>query len=124
MDFASLVKRHRLSAVANGVLTGMGIFIAINFTILGPIIGLVGMVGIIAGVGMEVLQRRRIPPMTPEIPLVKRHRLSALANGVLVGMGLFILLLGGLGGLFGIVGIVAGVGLEIWQRNRVSKELG
>ena len=124
MDFASLVKRHRLSAVANGVLTGMGIFIAINFTILGPIIGLVGMVGIIAGVGMEVLQRRRIPPMTPEIPLVKRHRLSALANGVLVGMGLFILLLGGFGGLFGIVGIVAGVGLEIWQRNRVSKELG
>lgn len=123
MDLASLIKRQRLSAVLNGALLGMGIFIAINVAFLGILIGAIGLVGIIGGIGMEILQRRRIPN-TAEDSLVRRHRLSALANGVLVGMGVFILLLGGAGGLFGLVGIVAGVGLEVWQRNRVSKELG
>ena len=53
--------------------------------------------------------------------LIKRHRLSAVANGALVGMGIFFVVYGG---LIGVVGIVAGVGLELWQRSRVSKELG
>ena len=120
MDFASLVKRHRLSAAANGVLVGMGIFLVINIVFLGPLVSVVGLIGIIVGVGMEYWQRRRIP-MTSDDPLIRRHRLSALANGVLLGMGLFMVLFGG---PIGVVGIVAGVGLEIWQRNRVSKELG
>lgn len=118
MDFASLVKRHRLSAAANGVLVGMGIFFGVFF----GFAGLIGLVGIIGGGGLEFWQRSRVPKdIGTDGTLVKRHRLSALANGVLLGMGILMVLYGG---LIGIVGIVAGVGLEIWQRNRVSKELG
>ena len=36
-------------------------------------------------------------------------------------MGIFFVLFSA---YIGIVGVVSGVGLEIWQRNRVSKELG
>ena len=116
MEFASLVKRHRLSGAANGVLVGMGIFFGVFF----GFAGLIGLVGIIGGVGMEIWQRSRIPK-DPDAPLIKRHRLSAIANGVLLGMGILMVLYGG---LIGVVGIIAGVGLEIWQRSRVSKELG
>ena len=115
-NLASLIKRHRLSAVANGVLIGMGIFFGVFF----GFSGLIGLVGIIAGVGLEMWQRNRIPKGHDET-LVKRHRLSAAANGALVGMGIFFVLFSA---YIGIVGIVAGVGLELWQRNRVSKELG
>ncbi len=118
MNFASLVKRHRLSAAANGVLIGMGIFFGVFF----GFSGLIGLVGIIGGVGMEFWQRNRVPKdLGSDATLAKRHRLSALANGVLFGMGILMVLYGG---LIGAVGIVAGLGLEIWQRNRVSKELG
>ena len=118
MNFASFVKRHRLSAAANGVLIGMGIFFGVFF----GFSGLIGLVGIIAGVALEIWQRSRVPrDLADDATLAKRHRLSALANGVLFGMGILMVLYGG---LIGIVGIVAGVGLEIWQRNRVTKELG
>ena len=118
MNFASLVKRHRLSAAANGVLIGLGIFFGVFF----GLNGLIGLVGIIGGGGLEFWQRTRVPKnMGTDGALLKRHRLSALANGVLAGMGILMVLYGG---LIGIVGIVGGVGLEIWQRNRVSKELG
>ncbi len=115
-NLASLIKRHRLSAVANGVLIGMGIFFGVFF----GFSGLIGLVGIIAGVGLEMWQRNRIPKGHDE-SLVKRHRLSAAANGALVGMGIFFVLFSA---YIGIVGIVAGVGLELWQRSRVSKEFG
>ena len=116
MDFGSIVKRHRLSAAANGVLIGMGLFFGVFF----GFSGLIGLVGIVGGVGLEIWQRTRIPK-DDDGTLVKRHRLSAVANGVLIGMGILLVVYGG---LIGIVGIVAGVGLEVWQRNRVSKELG
>ena len=115
MDFASYVKRNRLSAAANGVLIGMGIFFGVFF----GAAGLVGLVGIVAGVGMELWQRSKIAK-GPDESLAKRHRLSAVANGVLAGMGILMVMYGG---LIGVVGIVAGIGLEIWQRARVSKEL-
>ena len=115
-DFASFIKRHRLSAAANGLLIGIGIFFGVFF----GFSGLIGLVGIAGGVGLEIWQRSRIPKVD-EGTYTKRHRLSAAANGVLAGMGVLMVLYGG---LIGIVGVVAGVGLEIWQRNRVSKELG
>ena len=115
-NLASLIKRHRLSAVANGLLVGLGI----SFGVLFGLNGLIGLVGIVAGVGLEFWQRSRIPKVN-EDSFIKRHRLSALANGVLVGMGILMVLYGQ---PMGIVGIVAGVGLELWQRSRVSKELG
>ncbi len=115
-NLASLIKRHRLSAVANGVLIGMGIFFGIFF----GFSGLIGLVGIIAGVGMEFWQRNRVSNVYDD-SLVKRHRFSAIANGALIGMGIFFVLFSA---YIGIVGVVSGVGLEIWQRNRVSKELG
>ena len=115
-NLASLIKRNRLSAVANGVLIGMGIFFGIFF----GFSGLIGLVGIIAGVGMEFWQRNRVSKVYDD-SLVKRHRFSAIANGALIGMGIFFVLFSA---YIGIVGVVSGVGLEIWQRNRVSKELG
>ena len=50
--------------------------------------------------------------------ILKRHRLSGLANGVLIGMGVGSLLAGG---VFGLILVVAGVGIEIWQRTRIPK---
>ena len=50
---------------------------------------------------------------------LRRHRLSALANGVLVGIGI-VFVLSGL--FYGLVGIVAGVGLEFWHRSRIPKD--
>ena len=51
--------------------------------------------------------------------LVKRHRLAALANGVLVGIGIAFVLFGG---FIGLVSIAAGVGLEFWHRSRIPKD--
>ncbi len=50
---------------------------------------------------------------------LRRHRLSALANGILIGMGVFFVLIGG---LVGLVSIAAGVGIEFWQRSRIPKQ--
>jgi hypothetical protein len=52
---------------------------------------------------------------------VRRHRLSGLANGVLIGMGLTFVMLGG---LIGLVSIAVGVMLEFWQRRRIPKSPG
>jgi len=52
---------------------------------------------------------------------VRQHRLSALANGVLIGMGLFFILFGV---LIGVVSMAAGIGLEVWQRRRIPKGPG
>jgi len=56
---------------------------------------------------------------------LRRHRLSALSNGVLIGMGLVFtmsLVLSSSGNpVIPLVGIVAGVGLEVWQRSRIPK---
>ena len=52
---------------------------------------------------------------------VRRHRLSGLANGVLIGMGVFFILFGA---LVGVISIAAGIGLEFWQRSRIPKEPG
>jgi len=52
---------------------------------------------------------------------VRRHRLSGLANGVLIGMGLTFALYVEEVGLIGLVGVIAGTGLEIWQRRRIPK---
>lgn len=50
--------------------------------------------------------------------ILKRHRLSGLANGVLIGMGLTSMLAGQ---AYGIILIVVGSGIEIWQRSRIPK---
>jgi hypothetical protein len=52
---------------------------------------------------------------------VRRHRLSSLANGVLIGMGLTFVMLGG---LIGIVSIAVGIMLEFWQRKRIPRSPG
>ncbi len=52
---------------------------------------------------------------------VRRHRLSGLANGILIGMGITFLLAHN---PFGIVSIVIGVLLEYWQRKRIPKTPG
>jgi len=52
---------------------------------------------------------------------LRRHRLSALSNGVLIGMGLVFAISIGLASVIPLVGIVAGVGLEVWQRSRIPK---
>ena len=55
---------------------------------------------------------------------LRRHRLSALSNGVLIGMGLVFTMSLGLSSVIPViplVGIVAGVGLEVWQRSRIPK---
>ena len=55
---------------------------------------------------------------------LRRHRLSALSNGVLIGMGMFFVLAAiSAGGppIIGIVPVAAGVGIEIWQRSRIPK---
>ena len=51
---------------------------------------------------------------------LRRHRLSALSNGVLIGMGI-VFLLGTGPPVFPLLGIGAGVGLEVWQRSRIPK---
>ena len=51
--------------------------------------------------------------------ILRRHRLSALANGVLIGVGIAFVLFGG---LIGLVSVVAGVGLEFWHRSRIPKD--
>ncbi len=48
--------------------------------------------------------------------ILRRHRLSGLANGVLVGMGIVTAVTG-----YGIILIAVGVGIEIWQRSRIPK---
>ncbi len=50
---------------------------------------------------------------------LRRHRLSALANGILIGIGIAFVLFGG---FIGIVSIGAGVGLEFWQRTRIPRQ--
>ncbi len=48
--------------------------------------------------------------------MVKRHRLSGLANGALIGMGVSLI---SVGELFGLIFIAIGAGIEIWQRKRL-----
>ncbi len=53
--------------------------------------------------------------------ILKRHRLSALANGVLLGMGIiFVLYIS----YIGAVSIIAGIGLEVWHRIKISRARG
>ncbi len=94
-----ILKRHRLSALANGVLVGMGII----FLLFGSYIGAVS---IIAGVGLEVWHRKRISRGLTDVWF-------SLAGG-----GIIFLLFGG---YIGLVSIIAGVGLEVWHRKRISK---
>ena len=51
--------------------------------------------------------------------ILRRHRLAALANGVLIGVGIAFVLFGG---LIGLVSVAAGVGLEFWHRSRILKD--
>ena len=48
---------------------------------------------------------------------VRRHRLSALANGALIGIGIVTLGFFGLGVIF----IAVGAAIEIWQRSRIPR---
>ena len=52
--------------------------------------------------------------------ILRRHRLSGLANGVLIGMGIVGLMAGNAKG-YGIILVAVGVGIEIWQRSRIPK---
>ena len=114
-EVVSLCRTNRLSAAANGVLIGLGIFFLVFF----GLSGLIGLVGLAGGIALEFWRRGRVPNI-PEEPFIKRERFSALANGVLVGMGIMMVLYGG---LIGVVGIVAGVGLEIWAQRRLRSLL-
>ena len=49
--------------------------------------------------------------------MVKRHRLSGLANGALIGMGVSLIWANG----FGLIFIAIGAGIEIWQRRRLVR---
>jgi hypothetical protein len=55
-----------------------------------------------------------------EINYVKRHRWSALWNGVVIGMGVFLLIL--VGHPIGLLPIALGIGLEWTHRKRLDRE--
>ena len=50
---------------------------------------------------------------------IKRHRWTAMWNGVVIGMGAF-MIIGGF--LLGIVPLVMGIGLEVMHRRRLEKQ--
>ena len=52
-----------------------------------------------------------------ELHIVKRHRWSALLNGVVIGFGIVSIMSGA---FVGILPLAVGVGIEVWQRNRLS----
>lgn len=53
---------------------------------------------------------------------IRRQRLSALSNGVLIGLGIATLLIGGASSLMlSLVPVAAGVGIEFWQRRRLPR---
>ena len=49
--------------------------------------------------------------------ILRRHRLSALANGALIGLGIATVVF-----YFGIALIIIGVAIELWQRSRISRQ--
>jgi hypothetical protein len=51
---------------------------------------------------------------------ITRHRWSALWNGVIIGMGISGFMSGL--GLFAIIPFVMGIGLEVMQRKRLTRE--
>ena len=55
----------------------------------------------------------------PEVGHIKRHRWTAMWNGVVIGMGAF-MLIGGL--VLGIIPLIMGIGLEVLHRKRLDKQ--
>lgn len=55
----------------------------------------------------------------PEVGQIKRHRWTAMWNGVVIGMGAF-MLIGGF--VLGIVPLIMGIGLEVLHRKRLDKQ--
>ena len=48
-----------------------------------------------------------------------RHRWQAMLNGVVIGIGIFSVLIGG---PLGILFIVVGAGMEYWHRKRLKRQ--
>jgi hypothetical protein len=60
----------------------------------------------------------------PTISFIKRQRMSALWNGVIIGIGVGTLMSVGLGGgLLVILPLGLGIGVEVMQRKRMSRVL-
>ncbi|MBI4298191.1 MAG: hypothetical protein HY666_00310 [Chloroflexi bacterium] len=53
--------------------------------------------------------------------VVKRHRWSALLNGIVIGFGLMSIMSGV---IFGALPMVVGIAIEVWQRKRLSAQGG
>lgn len=104
------IRYQKLGSVANGVLIGIGII----FILPGAWIGIVS---IVAGVGLEIWKRSRIGDR-PDKDVLYRQKLFSLLNGILIGVGLTaVTALSWFGGMIPIIG---GVGLEVLQRRRLS----
>jgi hypothetical protein len=60
----------------------------------------------------------------PDISLIiKRHRMSSLWNGVIIGIGVGTLMSVGLeGGVLAILPLGLGIGVEVMQRKRINRE--
>ena len=50
---------------------------------------------------------------------IKRHRWTALWNGVVIGMGAF-MIIGGF--ILGIIPLIMGIGLEVMHRKRLDRQ--
>ena len=55
---------------------------------------------------------------------IKRHRWTAMWNGVVIGMGAFMTLAAFTGGVLplGVIPLILGVGLEVLHRRRLDKQ--
>ena len=60
----------------------------------------------------------------PDISLIiKRHRMSSLWNGVIIGIGVGTLMSVGLeGGVLAVLPLGLGIGVEVMQRKRINRE--
>ncbi len=68
---------------------------------------------------MEERKQIEGPSEGPEVGQIKRHRWTALWNGVVIGMGAF-MIIGGF--VLGIVPLIMGIGLEVMHRKRLDKK--
>ena len=69
---------------------------------------------------MEEQQREpEIDGAEREIGNIKRHRWTALWNGVVIGMGAF-MIIGGF--ILGIIPLIMGIGLEVMHRKRLDRQ--
>ena len=64
-------------------------------------------------------QQQELEGPERELGRIKRHRWTAMWNGVVIGMGAF-MIIGGF--VLGIIPLIMGIGLEVMHRKRLDRQ--